>query len=605
MADKINLTFFQAKKEVYKGGYLSDIEYWAVEKDFDNFAQYAQALCQTLILKTLGEDWTLSEEEDSFKLIIVFIDNNALGDRKVFEEMFEKAKIRQTTDYKTRRFADSFAPNPIIFIGVDNIMGLNGCKPIKESQSQPEEDKCKSAKGSQSHPDGLLNKIHEQIDPRFRILDASIWNTYVALFPPISFEKRLKDAITSIVDYHENGLFKTVVAQEFLEFQCRKLRDSYVKSYPGGHAKRVTPFRFHSESKMKELAGDKLTEIRKKAPYTWGCLLVDDYASEPLRSMDTVDDGSEEKITNKLDWIEHILNPNPEKDEPVKFLKPNKFWTRKGPTQEGEEKIKGYLDYYIYLLQHPEKVNDKRPDIIILDYFFGIGETDPDQRYGHHFIKMLKGHKESRELPKTSMAFNKYWLFPISAFEHAFRSHLRLMGYSTGSEMIEIGDGADPINSPELFRYLFYSFLLYQGSSVSLDFDLIKNRLNEKKEGDKVPNPLFKELLKQHYDQLVGMTTRFNWLLDEKDISYLADSVQKDASLKTLKRIVVHFQSLISAIVYGSSWEWRKMWEEYLLLEDSLRILELEKNKKSQDLIPDDLLESIWQYIEQLKNGYR
>ncbi|MEM6807298.1 MAG: hypothetical protein AAF696_38205, partial [Bacteroidota bacterium] len=431
---------------------ISSLEIW--DKHFE-FGQHHVLEEKSVEFKVqaLGEKEKGGIKGDDLEIYVCFVDKEALKDEEVFVKMVEEIKpyqFRRVTDAFSKGFkTEEYAPKPMLFIGTDNLMELAHKDEQGKSQSSEEEK-------------ALIDAIHQQIDPRFRHIDSSIWNQYLPVVPARDFTTRLRSKLKDFLRYHMYGLYRSVVAREYLEFQTRKFIQSYVQRSEGGHSKDVTPFRFHSESKMKE----KADEIRDRlGDFSWTCLLIDDYAHRPLRS---IKGPNTRLLTDKKVWIEALLeadeiNSADDKGKAeVNLLNPVEL---EGFALSGEDKrppsgFEGFLDYFG---QYLNRLNHRRPDILILDYFFGREETNLKQKYGHKFIsKLLEEVKPN----SPSLAFKKYWIFPISGFEHAFTSHLRLMGDSVDNEYLEMGDGADPINSPQLFRYLFYSFLDFQQKTV-------------------------------------------------------------------------------------------------------------------------------------------
>lgn len=644
------LRFFYSKHEKYLGNQIDEIEYWEELEPYDKVKdkhpwdrsieeetlilvyEYLEQQIKNIQLEFVKEtlDWNLNSFDPqrdirypNIMLSIAFVDNQSLNDSYMIERLVKpeckskdpeackkEFKLRLMTDPITRRFQEPYTPHPIIFIGLDNLMELQSFE-LQATQSQSKDDGKEFA---------LENKIQQRIDPRFRIMDSSIWNQYVSLYPPQDFHQRLGGSLQDILIYHHHGLYESIVAREYLEFQCRKLEQSYVKNYAGGHAKKVTPFRFHSENKMKQLADEKLKDIRKKK-LKWSCLLVDDYALKNLRPQD--ESNEDLKITWKRDWILQLVNSG---GEPIlEFLNDEtdgvvKNDNRPRPNNKKEDDCyKGYVNYFI---QHLKKLEtgeisldgqSRRPDIIILDYFFGIEEVDPEQQYGHKFIKELKDGRAwyegaadeepeilRRGLSPQTTAFGKYWIFPISAFEHAFRSHLRLMGISINDEYIEMGDGADPINSPELFRYLFYCFLENQYKELRIEIDNIAEKLCKGIDDTEIGELKFR--LAENYTPFVGMVSKYSKLNKEKELSTFARSyLQEIDRNKQLNSVVTHLQTLVGLIAHGSIWDWPKMWQEYQIIKDLRINASITHPKIADELIPQLLLEKMRKYIIRLK----
>lgn len=599
MANKLTLRFFQVKEtRLNAEGFPSEVKYWVEEKskkeDGENKKKgFAKDLFATLfqILQENLKDWivlgpgsedTVSEEEKQWELLVAILDNQVLREPAIYEELLdEKKNLRRVSNPVSRRLPADFTPSAMLIIGVDNIMDVRGGG-MPDAKKETE----------------LSDLIRHRIDPRFRFFDSSIWHRYVPMVSIDTFPDRLTRTVRSMAEYYEKGLYDTIVAQEYLEFQCRKLQQSYIKNQPGGHAKLVTPFRFHSESKMEELADARLKF--DLGPYTWGYLIVDDYETKKLRC------GKQEQETiSKNEWIKSLINRREGIEQAV--MQEVSAHNAPNPNSPPSE---GYITFGI------NRLRACRPDIIILDYFLGASGK-PDEQYGHKFIARLRTKKQREDIEKITehnMVGSKLWIFPISGFADAFKSHLRILGENIGSRSLEIADGADPINSPELFRYLFYSFLHYQQQQVGLDLgelvDEIDAEIKSKKDGISSLKPA---LAKQFY-RFTVLNTRLNLLqeaalssTESKKSSVFAGSyLNLVDQYKIMGNLCLHLQSLASLIAFGSLQDWPRMWEEYRLIQNLIANLKYDQDNKRKHLQEQvakgqKILEKMNQYIRSIK----
>ena len=160
-------------------------------------------------------------------------------------------------------------------------------------------------------------------------------------------------------------------------------------------------------------------------------------------------------------------------------------------------------------------------DLILLDYFFGIyplvnEQKDPlnpenqKELYGNALINDMC---EKKELMKCN-SFKKFWVFPISVFEYAFESHLRGKGQNTVNSKIEWSTGADPINTPELFRFLLFGFLITQKETHGLNLSLFLNDLTKKTErlGNEIEG--LQKIMLETYPSVIKLHTNLNTLMD-------------------------------------------------------------------------------------------
>ncbi|MEM7509681.1 MAG: hypothetical protein AAF388_02035 [Bacteroidota bacterium] len=615
---KLSIQFYQARKRTFEDRFLTGIDYWvegpmieitqdgepnprdeevgwrALDLYSSNMGQTAINIISTM-MKAKSEEASKGLLNDDVKLTIAIFDHQALEDPVVINKLFgiggrekgpnqknekeesallpkKKAALRRLSPSNTRKLDEDYVTIPMLILGVDDIMGAY-------------------------HRDTV--DLRKDLDPRFRFWDSSIWHRYVSLGPSEikisnsdiseeipSFSERLRQALIEMFKCAEHGLYNTIIAREYLEFQGRKLINSYVMNVMGGHAKKVTPFRFHSETKMKELAKKQHKNINL---FSWRVLLVDDYADKPLRSILSTSESDAKAIntdgipTNKNNWIDLILNEGkPEGEKLVTFL--DTKW---------EERNNNFLTEGIKL------IHKERPDIIILDYFFGLKEQNLEEQYGHKLIKRLKEEHEIND--EDIQPHGKYWVFPISAFEHAFKSHLRTMGESMGGEDMVIGDGADPINSPELFRYLFYSFLAFQRHEVAGGFDQLIQKLHKGICEEK--NDVKGQFIK-HYNDITQTTSKVLHLNEVANklplLSFASSFLKVIDPKKLLTEIAIHTQSLGYLISFGSGRDWPRMWAELRLIKELSEKYFLSGEDTEEQKQLDVLLKEIEVYISTL-----
>ena len=591
MSTRIHLRFFEARREHHVNNTLRKISYWlelgekipnGKEIDAAKDPELSLRILRDLVGHILKGRFEVAEkkEESDFTIMIALIDNQAMNSPRVYEQLLKKNSIRMITDPYARKLHPDFVPYPMIIIGVDNIMNLK-------------------LDGDEANMDESLPRlIRKRIDPRFRFFDSSIWHRYISVNPSRSFNIRLTDLVTELVKYYSAGLYNTIVGQEYLEFQCRKLQNSYVKNYPGGHAKKVTPFRFHSESNMRTRA-DKILKA-SLGPYTWGCLLVDDYANRRLRTKDHSANGVQ--TTAKLDWIEQLINRRINGNPVIDIRNP------RGIVKDRYEG--GYISLGI------QQIKEKHPDIIILDYFFGIEETKPEEQYGHKLIDRIRTWEKMKleELDDSHTAFGDFWIFPISGFEHAFRSHLRTMGESTDGDYIRMMDGADPINSPELFRYLFYKALLIQEETVGIRLGsiiqkILKDLIVEEHDEEFDISDL-DSVLDENYHELTETLTLIRALVKKRSESRFSQTYLAIVDkVGIMENLCQNIQRLAYLISHSPGADWKGMNDTLDLIDKIIGNLSYSSNEsgvKLQQQLKDGrrLLKLVENYIVSLKNEF-
>lgn len=502
-------------------------------------------------------------------------------------------------------------PLPMMVVGTDDIMLAVAEKTTDGDKKDNKEETIRvKFEFSEHKPDtqqaprcqDIRRLIARGLDSRYRFLDSSIWHRYVSVFPPQGFYERLFSVIEDMRNNH--WMYGKIVAQEHLEFQCRKLKNSYFMDMVAGHSKKVTPYRFHSEAAMKLAAEEELKELHT---YTWGCLVIDDYAQKPLRNLQPPKGGGRSKV----ELIEALLNQRSQGPPVVQILNAQEPDPEESYIRDGERLMKKY----------------SKADLIFLDYFFGVGEPDVEQQYGHYLLrKILDDHKLVQEgfykgggVPLASARpFDKHWIFPISVFDHAFSSHLKTLGINRVYKHVEIADGADPVNTPQLFRYLVYSFLNYFLQTRGLRLDQLVDELSDLLE-EKSSEP---EAFRQIYPEVARLNTKISQLrkkatfhMDHMEGTDPSSTKKKSRSLfattylqridpnHTLLDLSLHFQHLTYLISYGLQADWPQMWEECQLIKKILKQFNYQEQDDLMEIVKQGMtiLDSVEAYIISLQ----
>ncbi len=309
-------------------------------------------------------------------------------------------------------------------------------------------------------------------------LDSSIWNYYIT----VDSNKKTSDKLVKVIEiiqhnYAEN-LYHTKIAREFIELNYRLLKNSYLEAN-GGHANAVVPFVFHSEYEMKKKARKILDEINKiikiqdktdnKIKLQWNVLLLDDYANNKLGTV-----GKTKKNTKK-DVFDHVTgnffenyNKKSELNYKLSFIGDKDS----DDNIQTVESISAALERIVEVKKEEKKEKDENKtqyDIILLDYLLGRPNPKKLKReYGHEFLEQLKDKINKRDVEKEEkIIINKgplgrFWIFPISSFNNAMLSKLREKGIEKINDDWYIMEGADMVNTPNLFIYNFYKLIQLQ-----------------------------------------------------------------------------------------------------------------------------------------------
>jgi len=464
------------------------------------------------------------------------------------------------------------SPSPMIVVGLEDITGMYRRK-----------DKTGANQANDTSNKEIINQLN--LDNRALFFDTSIWNRYVPLDE--HFEERFKNVLTEICAYHEMGLYQTVVAVEYLEFRTRMMLNSYLAPLQSGHARNISPFHFHSETYMREMARREFEKI-KDAGICWHCLLVDDYASKPLRKIEAkkeksegektsekVPDECEEKGKNKKQILEQVLKTFDETlgKEKIKTI------------EIQGEKPEGVVDDTI------NKLKNDMYDIIFLDYLLGKSGAGGDKRETCiELLKRIRDHGESedkdknKDLLENKGPLGKFWFFPISAFSYAMLDDMREQGFGHHTDLWEISSGADPINTPNLFLYKLLKFMNQQIKEIGIP------QISESESSRTGFLTFFNETFctaecvrtaaQSSYPIFVTIHTNYEMLRNEsekrkKRRKRNEASAEKEkpecftsSVLKTYfhdldASFFEHLDHLIYLLAYGSNVQKAEMWEEY------------------------------------------
>ncbi len=309
--------------------------------------------------------------------------------------------------------------------------------------------------------DGKAPQIN--LDPRFRFLDSSIWCRYVSLG---NFTEDIKKALETIAWAYKHNLYHKNVCREYIEFHGRMLDNSHLSDKFGtGHAKKVHPFIFHSEGKMQDKAKETRTWFKSDGKdLKWNVLLVDDFANNMLREKNNVLESQKGK--NKKDIIESLIttefaagkndivkeyNEAVSPAEAVRLIGCNA-----APNPDSPAVKLGFVRESLKPLSHVF-------DLILLDYLFS--EPEGNQARGTDLLDMIKSAERRDGLGIAQ----RYWIYPITVFNEAIQSSMQEKGLQYVDEHWHLVRGADPINTPHLFRATLYQFMKAQAQEILFD----------------------------------------------------------------------------------------------------------------------------------------
>lgn len=548
--------------------------------------------------------------EDNNNLIIIFVRMKDLTDYNKFCKRIKKLHhiTNAFNDEITRNEKEMYKPyKPIITVGLEDICYLENMPELKK----------------------LLN-----LHPCYRFLDSSIWHRYVPLMPYENmnpegndgFINRFEEVLEDIKFYYEYGFYYSAVSYEFLEFQTRLLLNSYVAYIgKGAHSKAIYPFMFHSETEMKNKTRHIIKENRLIDEVEWNLLLVDDYAEESLTDIDN----EYQRTKNKKDILEELIGrmiKEKEQDD-VEFDNIFKISLPSETTKKSNSKSNDIISNTL------EALKERMYDVILLDYLLEEKKSsDYSGKYGNRYYgdELLEKFIRFEENPekndiryikgamKNRGPMGRFWIFPISAFSDAMLNSIRERGISHFSDVWHLSSGADPINTPNLFVYKFFTFLKEMKAEALFDEAEMKNFFKNNmifsysddynNREDRGHKPVDSEIARKWAGNILGRflykfgkhegltiekeSIRFNGNKEntksfyESIYRYINNKKQKE------KEYYEHIKNLLLLLAYGSGMEWPEMWEE----------VQCEYVEK---IIGEENYEIIVDYISNMQSQYR
>jgi len=492
-------------------------------------------------------------------LYLMLVPIEVLCNHHFYVELCESI-FRKKTDGKT------YEPKPIIFITSLNIFRnytLNDSTNNYEKQIKNLEKRTK----------------YFNLDKRKGVLDNSIWHYYV----PIqnfdenkTFENRLNNAINSIKNNESNDLYKTVVAKEYLEFEMRMMKNSYLENIGGGHYEHIAPYVFHSEEEMKFRANQKLKKLcddYKNAKIDWNVLIVDDYSEKKLQ-----DSNRDPLKFSKKDIIYNVLKEfKSDKDKNNFKFHYTTIRTDINVLEETERLIKD---------------KEKQFDIILLDYL--LNENSNNRR---DLGSELLLNPKYEDLGKHKGPMGKHWIFPITSFSKAMLDRISAEGISRLHDDWYLFDGADPISNPELFRFNIIKLIELQlKQAITTKKEIIENLI----EGNFKINPNkpfeIRNVEKAKYGAFMQKFGTLEYLkLDAQNDSAFAKSVLKYSYKNRLEDLVFYedTRKLLYLVGNGTQHDKRKI----------INLIEkIEKQLPKEYQINEDELIKINNIVEKFKS---
>ena len=301
--------------------------------------------------------------------------------------------------------------------------------------------------------EGVSEKLQQlQLDMRYRFFDSSIWYHYISLEESYNgggFQEQLNSVLKDIDRAYQLKLYWKDAAKEYFELNNRLFGQSRLEGF-GSHSSAIVPFRFHSESQMERRA-ENLIQKFKKIGLKWDFLLIDDFAERPMRDRSGSRDGKDEEESQELpkqQIIKDLIDTDAEEKTRI-FGK----WSCVTELEEG-----------ISFLKSPDTARGQvQFDVILLDYLFSADKHGNEKKRPDYGTRLLKEIKiDIQQFSENRGPIGSFWIFPVTVFTDALASAMQEQNIPYTGEHYYVARGADPINTPQLFRCNLFEFLNLQ-----------------------------------------------------------------------------------------------------------------------------------------------
>lgn len=486
----------------------------------------------------------------------------------------------------------------------------------------------------------FIDAEFDDIPSRFcRIACSSIWNYSICFdssqndFMPLL--DSLRDVIKRIEHNKSLGLYDLAITQEYADLNARLVKQAYIsfgfgqlrekllKGTTSGtgdnHGDRIAPFLFHSEQEMldklrKENSDGNLS--RQIKAYKWRFLLVDDKIdiNDENGVLSSKGGAKVTKCQILEDRIRSIFVDMPDLSDSLTC----RTFIYKEPTFDESWKVNDYSEDIIIVCV--ENIKDAKAlmknnefDIIFLDYLLRKYEHG-EQEYGYSLLKELHDLcdgavdkvQKMRELGYQIGPQGKFFFMFISAFTTAVSERLNVLGLSRNEEIWEIGEGACPTNTPELFKYRLIHLMKRRLAQCGIN-DLSDERIlrtlqqifpleTSGKEREERINSVRDEAYKV-YHRILGFHYDYFFMRKYDKDSRLVNSFM--ANKVHLNAMLEHLLQLIHLTAFGTIRQWPEIWEEYKYF---VRTVNISRDDIGSRNTLNDISTAIERYIIDLKS---
>ena len=332
-------------------------------------------------------------------------------------------------------------------------------------------------------------------------LDSSIWHRFVSLQPGQRLISRLLRTISDVRAYWNEGLYRTEMAVEYLDYAVRALRAERLFTKKE-HGAWVSLHGFSSEWQAEKNAkepqgalcpqrGDN-GDAEVNAPHFLDqCrfLLVDDFAEESLSGYLGADTPTKSQVIHRAmgpvgrrmhhhrQGAHDILSSGDSIDVREKqltrasILRAFEAGNRAGRNDEEENRADvldlesaGDIEEAENKLRGVAQGEQNMYDIVLLDYLLGRDGDHRPRRLGTELVSAIESEdiNGDESLNGAKGPCHKFWIFPVSAFSRAFVAEMEQGNVRNIDTRYITDSGADPLCTPHLFRLKLLRFMKAQ-----------------------------------------------------------------------------------------------------------------------------------------------
>jgi len=248
-----------------------------------------------------------------------------------------------------------------------------------------------------------------------------------------------------------------------------------------------------------------------------------------------------------------------------------------------------------------------------LDYLLGQKSGASNKReYGDEFLLKLK---KNNDLLKLRGPLGRFWIFPVTSFSNAMLSKLEEEGIGRIDDVWYIMDGADMINTPELFKYNFLQLIYLQLNTAIVTIEDIARFVmvykTERKETESDRSNSISDIdvypIRQNARRLYGIFMRRFGLRgvlkhDDKQGSVFAQSVlgymyeKRPEDMKFYESV----RKLLYLVGYSTHSDAALMWDLLTYIDSIVESIKFDDSKIDINKVKD-FLKYIRKYISELK----